>query len=144
MQLGKLKTVDFLKWNNLYWFNYMISWRSLVSGPIITVFFFSILFCISFKYFVSLISIGIWPIIRKGERICYFLALVSVFKSFNSMLLTDCRTSLALVVCPCIHAVVVYMMHSCSGWLLCGVFPASHQNSYILVLVFIIWLHQSI
>ena len=106
-------------------------------------FFFSILFCICFKYFVSL-SISIWPILRKGERSCYFIAFTSVFKCFNSKLLMDCRTSLALVVCPCINAVVVYVMHSCCGCLLCGVFPASHQNSYFLVSGFKVWLHQSI
>ena len=142
MQLGKLKTIDFLKWNKLYWFNYMIRWRSRLWNN-------KLLFCFSLYYLASVLStffflsIGIWPLLRKGYRICYLLALVSVFKSFNSNLVMDCRTSLVLVVCPCIHGVVVHMMHSCD-WLLSAVSPALHQNSYFLVLGFKVWLHLSI
>ena len=142
MQLGKLKTIDFLKWNKLYWFNYMIRWRSRFWNN-------KLLFCFSLYYLASVLntffflSIGIWTLLRMGYWICYLLALVSVFKSFNSNLVMDCRTSLALVVCPCIHAVVVHMMHSCD-WLLCAVSPGLHQNSYFLVSGFRVWLHLSI
>ncbi|KAF3972863.1 hypothetical protein CMV_003674 [Castanea mollissima] len=68
-----------------------------------------------------------------NEKLSLHTRILETWTSMWTQRIPTYRTSLALGLCPCIHAVVVYMMHSCSGWLLCGVFPASHQNSYFLV-----------
>ena len=91
-----------------------------------------------------LLMVTLWFSLRKGNNLLFTCFGKCNLKVLISKLLMYCSASLTLVVSPCMHAVVVYIMHSCSGWLLCGVPPELHQNSCFLVSGFKVWLHQSI
>ena len=78
----KLKIIEFFKWNNQYWFNYMIQWRSSC------IWTNELLFCFSLCYVVSVLNtllrlslsqfVNLWIIIEHHFLVSMFATKVDL------------------------------------------------------------------